>query len=101
MPETRRNRVIELSCESNQGIVKTKSPLREKFWFPGIDHLVDNVVKHCIPCQASTAKEQLEPYKMSTLQRGPWGKVSIDLVDHIRMANIFSLLFSLRIFSLS
>jgi len=58
------NRVIELAHDGHQGIIKTKSLLREKVWFPGIDHLVENVVKHCIPCQASTAKEQLESYKM-------------------------------------
>jgi len=37
-----------------------------------------NVIKHCIPCQSSTAKEQLEPYKISTLPRETWDKVSID-----------------------
>ena len=78
IPETLRSRVIELAHEGHQGIVKTKSLLREKVWFPGIDNLVENVVKRCIPCQASTAKEQLVPYKMSTLPRGPWDKVSID-----------------------
>eukprot|EP00112_Aurelia_sp_Birch-Aquarium-sp1_P015091 Seg3312.4 transcript_id=Seg3312.4/GoldUCD/mRNA.D3Y31 product="putative protein K02A2.6" protein_id=Seg3312.4/GoldUCD/D3Y31 len=78
IPSTLRNRVVNLAHEGHQGIVKTKSLLREKVWFPGIDQMVENIVKNCIPCQATTAKEKLEPYKMSKLPRGPWDKVSVD-----------------------
>ena len=78
IPSKLRNRVINLAHEGHQGIVKTKSLLREKVWFPGIDQMVENTVKNCIPCQATTAKEKLEPYKMSKLPRGPWDKVSVD-----------------------
>ena len=75
---TLRNRVVNLTHEEHKGIVKTKSLLRQKVWFPGIDQLVENVVKNCIACQATTAKEHLEPFKMSKLPHGPWDTVSVD-----------------------
>ena len=70
--------VVSLAHEGCQGIVKTKSLLREKVLFPGIDQITEKVVRNCIACQAATAKETLEPYKMSQLPHGPWDKVSIE-----------------------
>ncbi|KAK3726803.1 hypothetical protein QZH41_007213 [Actinostola sp. cb2023] len=40
IPETLQLRVVNLAHEGHQGIVKTKSLLREKVWFAGIDPLV-------------------------------------------------------------
>ncbi|GFR63238.1 Pol protein [Elysia marginata] len=34
-------------------IVKTKQLIREKVWFPGIDKLVEEHLKGCVPCQSS------------------------------------------------
>ena len=52
--------------------------LREKVWFPGIDALVENTIKSCISCQASTPQNHIEPYKMSELPKAPWTEVSVD-----------------------
>ena len=38
-------RVIELACEGYQGLVKTRSLLEFKVWFPKIDAAIDQVVK--------------------------------------------------------
>jgi hypothetical protein len=40
IPQELRKRVVKLAHEGHQSIVKTKSLLREQFWFPGIDRLV-------------------------------------------------------------
>ncbi len=32
-------KAIDIAHESHQGLVKTKSLLREKVWFPGIDEM--------------------------------------------------------------
>ena len=37
VPEILQQRVIDLAHEGHQGIAKTKSLLREKVWFAGID----------------------------------------------------------------
>ena len=77
-PKALQKRVVELAHEGHQGVVKTKSLLREKVWFPGIDKYVESVVKSCIPCQATVETKRLEPLQMSPLPSGPWKELSMD-----------------------
>ena len=42
-----------LAHSGHQGIVKTKRFLRDSVWFPGIDSMVEEAVKGCLPCQAA------------------------------------------------
>ena len=67
IPKDLQMRVIEIAHEGHQGIVRTKQLLREKVYFPGIDKLVENICKSCIPCQASTPKTVFEPLQVSEL----------------------------------
>ncbi|XP_014676330.1 PREDICTED: uncharacterized protein K02A2.6-like [Priapulus caudatus] len=80
LPVSLRQKAIELAHVGHQGVVKTKSLLREKVWFPGIDRLVEERIKQCLPCQAATANnaEGPEPLKMTTLHCGPWKEVAVD-----------------------
>ena len=52
-PESLLQRAIDLAQDTHQGLVKTKALLREKVWFPGIDHLVKETIDNCIPCQVT------------------------------------------------
>ncbi len=45
MPTSLKSKAGNLAHASNQGIVKTKSSLREKVRFPGIDQMVEDKVK--------------------------------------------------------
>ncbi|KAK3721659.1 hypothetical protein QZH41_003681 [Actinostola sp. cb2023] len=76
IPETLQLRVVNLTHEGHQGIVKTKSLLREKVWFAGIDPLVEETVKSCLACQAATPETKREPLKMSALPKAPWQDLS-------------------------
>ncbi|XP_014678409.1 PREDICTED: uncharacterized protein K02A2.6-like [Priapulus caudatus] len=78
LPVSLRQQAIELAHVGHQGVVKTKSLLREKVWFPGIDRLVEDRIKQCLPCQAATTNnaEGPEPLKMTTLW--PWKEVAVD-----------------------
>jgi transposase InsO family protein len=80
LPFSLRQHAIELAHIGHQGIVKTKGLLREKVWFPGIDRMVEDRVKQCLPCQATTASnaEGPEPLKMTSLPSGPWKEVAVD-----------------------
>ncbi|XP_062614532.1 uncharacterized protein K02A2.6-like [Saccostrea cucullata] len=78
VPHSLRKHVISLAHEGHQGIVKTKSLLREKVWFPGIDKQVESTLKNCLPCQVTTETKHLEPLKMSPLPSGPWTELSMD-----------------------
>ena len=44
----------------------------------GIDALVENTIKSCSSCQASTPQNHIEHYKMSIMLQAPWTEVSVD-----------------------
>ena len=47
--------------QGHQGVTKTKSLIREKVWFPGIDKMVEDRVKRCLPCKSTTTTTTREP----------------------------------------
>ena len=78
IPKELQERAISLAHTGHQGLVKTKSLLRTKVWFPGIDKQVESVIEHCLACQATTLTSSPEPLKPTKLPDYPWQKVSID-----------------------
>ena len=66
----------------HQGIVKTKSLIREKVWFPGIDKMVKDKVDNCLACQAVTPSKssRIEPLQMTPLPSGPWKMLAMDFL---------------------
>ena len=81
IPDALQKRVVELAHEGHQGLVKTRSLLRSKVWFPKMDPAVDEVVKKCFSCQIATPKPSREPLKMTPLPDGPWQHVSVDFCE--------------------
>ena len=71
IPECLRKRVLSLTDRGHQGIAKTKSLIRAKCWFPGIDSSVELVIKNCVPCQANSIKQSYEPLRPSPMPDGP------------------------------
>ena len=78
IPAQLRQQSVILAHQGHQGIVKTKSLLREKVWFPGIDKYAEECVKSCIACQASYPVPKKEPLCMSELPTAPWTELSCD-----------------------
>ena len=80
VPERLRQRVIMLAHSGHQGIVKTKRFLRDSVWFPGIDKMVEEMIRECLPCQAANhdPKPVSEPLQLSPLPQGPWQELSMD-----------------------
>ena len=78
LPNSLRQKAIEIAHEGHQGVVKTKRLLREKVWFPGIDNLVQQNIETCIPCQATGSKSKPEPLEMTDLPPEVWHTVNID-----------------------
>ena len=81
IPTCLQEQVVQLAHEGHQGLVKTKSLLREKVWFPNIDKLVESKVKSCEACSVSTPECKREPLQMSSLPDGPWKEVSVDFAE--------------------
>ena len=78
IPNDLQQRAIDLGHVGHQGIVKTKSLIREKIWFSGIDSMVENTIRGCMACQVATPTITREPLKMSPLPRKPWSEISMD-----------------------
>ena len=78
IPVSLQQRAIDIAHEQYQGISRTKSLLREKMWFPGIDDMVQNTINTCISCQAVSQADPPEPIKLSAMPEGPWERVHID-----------------------
>ena len=78
IPTSLRNRIVKLAHDGHMGIVKTKTLLRSKVWFPGMDKLAEHEVRACILCQASTPQNFREPLQMTPLPEKPWELVSAD-----------------------
>lgn len=80
LPRSLQSQAVDLAHVGHQGIVKTKRLLREKVWFSGIDTLVEEKVKNCLACQATSrsAAERPEPLKMTKLPQSAWKEISVD-----------------------
>ncbi len=61
IPSSLEHRALQLAHEGHQGIVKTKTLLRTKVWFPNIDQKAELAVRNCLACQANTPVTQSEP----------------------------------------
>ena len=70
VPDILQQSTVELAHEGHQGINKTKSLLREKVWFPGIDEMVADRVTRFIPFRANHNTKPREPLKMTELPSG-------------------------------
>ena len=81
VPKMLQERVVNLAHEGHQGVVKTKSPLREKVWFPGIDKMVEKKVQSCCACLISAPESKREPLLMSPLPKAAWSEVSMDFTE--------------------
>ena len=71
-------RVVNISHEGHQGILKMKQLLHSAVWFPGMDRMTEDIVRSCLPCQAATQQKPKEPLQMIELPERPWQKVSLD-----------------------
>ena len=81
IPKSLQEHVVSLAHEGHQGLVKTKSLLREKVWFPNIDKLVESKVKSCSACLITTSECKREPLQMSPLPAAPWKELSVDFAN--------------------
>lgn len=81
IPKSLQEHVVNLAHEGHQGLVKTKSLLREKVWFPNIDKLVETKVKSCGACSVATPESKREPLRMSPLPEAPWKELSVDFAE--------------------
>ena len=55
-----------------------KQMLRAKYWFPGMNSMIDQMTGHCFDCQVTTKDRRQEPIKPLVIPKEPWEQISID-----------------------
>ena len=78
IPRSLQKKFVEAVHESYQGITKTKSYLRSRVWFPGMDALTETTARGCMACQVVTPQTLKLPLKMTPLPDGVMEKVAAD-----------------------
>ena len=79
VPTVVSEKAISLVHEGHQGLVKTKELLREKVWFPGMDHRAKRTIETCLACQANSPDNRPDPLRMSPLP--PTGEYLLVVID--------------------
>lgn len=79
IPTCLQHKVIKAAHSlGHMGITKTKQMLREKYWFPELNKMAENVIGKCYECQLTTKLHRQEPIKVTVIPEKPWEVVSID-----------------------
>jgi len=80
IPKSMRKDVLKLAHEGHQGIVKTKSRLKSKVWWPKMDSEAEILCRSCHGCQVVGPGRHPEPMKRVRPPSGPWQDLAIDLL---------------------
>ena len=89
MPEKLWNQTIQLAHEGHQEMVRTKSRLREKVWWPNLDNQVEKLITACYPCQLVGPRPKPEPIRSTPLPRGPWSEIAVNLLEIPKKGHLF------------
>ena len=81
IPEKLWNQTIQLAHEGHQGMVRTKSRLREKVWWLDLDKQVEKLIRACYLCQLVGPRPKPEPIRSTPLPQGPWSEIAVDLLE--------------------
>lgn len=78
MPESLRERTMEIAHEGHPGMSIMKRRLRSKVWWPKMDQQVEAFVKKCRGCTLVSAPPAPEPMQRKQLPDRPWEHLAID-----------------------
>ena len=88
VPKKLQEKVVEIAHEGHQGITKTKSYLRSRLWFPGMDIMTERVIRGCMLCQIATPQISRLLLKMTPLPNETMEKVAADFKSHFQLESI-------------
>jgi len=80
IPQKLRPQVLALAHEGHLGVVGTKSNLRSRVWWPGIDKAAERYCRTCHGCQLVARPDHPEPVRSTVLPDGPWQDLAIDIL---------------------
>ena len=80
IPEPMRKEILRKIHEGHQGIVKSSRRARESVWWPGINKLIQEMVKGCEICIKHHAIQH-QPLRSSEFPVAPWLEIGSDLFE--------------------
>ncbi|XP_048589506.1 uncharacterized protein K02A2.6-like [Nematostella vectensis] len=79
LPEVLQRKIVKIGHTlGHLGKTKTKQMLREKYWFPNMNSMIDTAVDQCFNCQVATKSHKEEPIKPTQIPSKPWETISTD-----------------------
>ena len=84
VPPVLKDRVLNLAHETHPGIVRTKVFLRMRYFWPGLDSEVEQVVLNCKECTINQPLVHDTPLQPVELPDKPWQKLAIDVFGPIK-----------------
>ena len=83
-------KLVKLAHESHQGMTRTKQRLRDLYWWPSMDNVVESIVKSCPVCRHNdkSVKHQYAPLKPVSYPEQPWQKLSMDIVGPFESGSV-------------
>ena len=60
------------------GVTKTKQMMREKYWFPDLNRMVESIAGQCFECHVTAKQNRPEPVKVQPIPEEPWHTLAID-----------------------
>ena len=79
VPENLRVKIIEKAHKMGHfGITRTKQMIREKYWFPLMNKMVENMLSQCYECMVTTKEHRTSPVKSQQIPESEWHTVSVD-----------------------
>ncbi|XP_017304264.1 uncharacterized protein K02A2.6-like [Diaphorina citri] len=85
IPQKLQARTLYFAHKGHFGVVRTKQLLRGKVWFPGMNKMIEDKIKSCIPCQTTMVSNHPAPLCPTPLPDQPWSNLAIDFAgpfDH-------------------
>ena len=79
IPQSLRERILQLAHTGHPGVIKFKDLLRASTWWPHQTSDAEKFVRLCDPCAAASEKPHAEPMQIVD-PSSPWGKLGIDIV---------------------
>ncbi|XP_026735084.1 uncharacterized protein K02A2.6-like [Trichoplusia ni] len=83
IPESMRNKLLGELHKSHLGIVKTKAEARSRFWFPGIDKAIENMIASCAICLQLRQSPARAPLALWPHPPQPFYRIHIDFLGPI------------------
>ena len=88
IPVTLRKKVLNLGHKGHVGIVKMKSLMSTKVWWPNMNTDIENFVKSCICCTATSEPDKPPQIQPTKTPNKPWEVIHMDLCGPFPNRNV-------------